>query len=176
MPLYEFEGVMPQLPDTGKYWVAPTASVVGNVELGSGASIWYGAVLRGDNEMISVGDNTSIQDNAVAHADMGYPLTVGPGCTIGHQVSLHGCTIGAGTLVGIGATILNGATVGENCIIGAHALIAEGKTIPPRSLVVGAPGRVIRQVSDAEIEGLGEAASHYVKLWRRHSDSLKEVK
>jgi len=174
--IYELEGVGPTLPAGGEYWIAPTASLVGRVILSSGASVWYGAVLRGDNETITIGENSNFQDNCVAHTDMGFPLTIGAECTIGHMAVLHGCTVGDGSLIGIGATILNGAVIGENCIIGAHAFIPEGKTIPPRSLVIGAPGRVARAVTEDEIAGLKVSAAHYVQQWRRHAGGLKKVR
>jgi len=170
--IYELEGVSPELPPGGAYWVAPNACLVGRVVLAPGASVWYGAVLRGDNEAIMIGENSNFQDNCVAHTDMGFPLTIGAECTIGHLAVLHGCSIGDNTLVGIGATILNGTVIGENCIVGAHAFIPEGKIIPPRSLVVGAPGRVVRQVSENEVAGLKASAAHYVQQWRRHAAGL----
>jgi len=175
MTEFALEGTAPETPGPDGCWVAPTACVIGKVRLGPGASVWYGAVLRGDNELIDIGENANIQDNCVAHTDMGFPLTVGPACTVGHLAMLHGCTIGAGSLVGIGATILNGAVIGEDCIIGAHAFIAEGKTIPPRSLVIGAPGKVVRDVTDAEVDGLKLSAAHYVHQWQRHKVGLKSI-
>ena len=172
---YELEGVGPSLPAHGQAWVAPNACLVGRVVLAAGASVWYGAVLRGDNEPITIGENSNIQDNCVAHTDMGFPLTIGAECTIGHLAMVHGCTIGDGALVGIGATILNGAVIGESCIIGAHALIPEGKIIPPFSLVVGAPGRVVRPVTEDEANDLRDGARHYVEQWRRHGGGLAPV-
>lgn len=173
--IFELEGIGPKLPENDQFWVAPNACLVGRVVLAPGASVWYGAVLRGDNEPITLGANTNVQDNCVAHTDIGFPLTIGANCTIGHLAMLHGCTIGDGTLVGIGATILNGAVIGENCIIGAHALIPEGKIIAPRSLVVGTPGRAVRPVSDDEVVGLKAAAEHYVQQWRRHAGGVVKV-
>lgn len=181
MAEYQLDEARPDLPSGSEssgieaVWIAPTASVIGRVRLRTGASVWYGAVLRGDNELIDVGENSNIQDNCVGHTDMGYPLVVGPDCTVGHQATLHGCTIGAGSLIGIGATILNGAVIGESCIVGAHAFIAEGKTIPPRSLVVGAPGKVVRAVTDAEVKKLRQSAAHYVNQWRRHAAGLTRL-
>ncbi len=145
--IWELDGIRPEIdPDA---WVAPEAQVMGRVVLGPGVGIWFGAVLRGDNEPIVVGEATNIQENSVLHTDMGYPLTIGANCTIGHRAMLHGCTIGEGSLIGMGATVLNGARIGKGCLIGACALITEGKEIPDGSLVMGSPGKVVRQL-DAE--------------------------
>ena len=145
-------------------WIAPNAAVIGNVILGEQSSVWFGVTIRGDNlEPITIGDRTNIQDGTVLHADPGVPLNIGNDVTVGHQAMLHGCTIGDNTLIGIGATVLNKSVIGSNCIIGAHALIPEGKTIPDGSLVVGAPGKVIKQLTNEQIEGLKESATHYVE-------------
>jgi carbonic anhydrase/acetyltransferase-like protein (isoleucine patch superfamily) len=173
MPLYALDGVRPQLPGEGAYWVAPDASLIGKVQLEVEASVWFGAVLRGDNELILVGERTNVQDYCVLHTDMGYPLSLGPGCTIGHQAVLHGCTVGANSLIGIGATVLNGARIGENCLIGAKSLIPEGKEIPPRSLVMGSPGRIIRDLTPDEIARISRSAQHYADNWRRFAAGLK---
>lgn len=173
MALYELDGVRVSLPKDGRYWVAPNASVIGKVKLGSEASVWFQATLRGDNELIDVGARTNIQDGCVLHTDMGFPLTLGDGCTVGHMAMLHGCRVGKGSLIGMGATILNGAVIGESCVIGAHALIGEGKEIPPRSLVVGTPGRVVRELSDADVVHFARLADHYVENWQRFSGGLK---
>lgn len=166
--IYALDGVTPDIaPDA---WVAPDANVIGDVELGARASVWFGATLRGDNEPIRVGAGSNVQENCVFHTDMGFPLTVGVGCTIGHKVMLHGCTIGDGALIGMGATVLNGARIGENCLIGAGALITENKEIPPGSLVMGAPGRVVRELDEAAIDALRASAVHYAEkaaLFRR---------
>ncbi|MGZ9809764.1 gamma carbonic anhydrase family protein [Pseudoroseicyclus sp. H15] len=154
-------------------WVAPGAHVIGQVELGEDTSVWFGAVLRGDNEPIVVGQGSNVQENAVLHTDMGYPLTIGPGCTIGHKAMLHGCQIGENSLVGMGATVLNGAKIGRNCLIGAGALVTEGKQIPDGSLVIGAPGKVVRMLSDEEIEGLRKSALGYQANARRFSAELR---
>lgn len=175
MPVYSLEGIRPRFPDSGEYWVAPTASIIGDVVLKEEASIWFGAVLRGDRERITIGKRTNVQDGCVCHTDMGYPLTVGNDCTIGHKVILHGCNIGDNTLVGMGATILNGAKIGRNCLIGANALIPEGKVIPDRSLVVGMPGKVVRMLDDQAIEGLKASAAGYVGNWRRFQADLIEI-
>jgi len=133
------------------------------------ASVWFGAVLRGDQEPIDIGAGSNVQDNCVLHTDTGFPLTIGPDCTVGHLVMLHGCTIGRNSLIGIGAVVLNGAVIGENCLIGAKALITEGKVIPPGSLVMGAPGKVIRQLSEPEIAKLTASARHYADNWKRYA-------
>lgn len=172
MPIYALSGVSPVLPPDGHYWIAPDAVLIGKVRLDPEASIWFGSVLRGDNELIHIGEGTNIQDHCVLHTDMGYPLTVEAGCTIGHSAILHGCTIAANTLVGMGAVVLNGARIGRNCIIGAHALVGEGKIIPDNSLVVGAPGRIVRQLGEAEAKMLQQAAANYREKWRRYSTEL----
>lgn len=159
MSLYALGDTRPVIADDA--WVAPGCYVIGKVTLGPKASIWFGSTLRGDNELISVGDGSNIQENCVLHTDMGYPLTIGAGCTIGHKAMLHGCTIGKNSLIGMGATVLNGAIVGENCLIGAGALITEGKTIPDGSLVMGAPGKVVRGLDANQINGLKASALHY---------------
>ncbi len=158
----------PDLPDGGEYWIADNATVLGKVRLGAEASVWFGAVLRGDNEAIDIGPRTNIQDLCVIHTDPGFPATVGAGCTIGHRAILHGCTIGDNTLVGMGAIVMNGSTVGSNCVIGAGALIGEGKTIPDNSLVVGMPGKVIRTLEAASAAQVAEAADIYVRKWKRY--------
>jgi carbonic anhydrase/acetyltransferase-like protein (isoleucine patch superfamily) len=156
-------------------WVAHNATVIGAVDAGSDVSIWYNVVIRGDNDPITIGDGTNIQDGSVLHNDKGVPLTIGKHVTVGHMAMLHGCTIGDGSLIGINAVILNKAVIGKNCIVGANALIPEGKVIPDRSLVVGSPGRVIRELSDAEIEHLKWNASHYVDNARLYSTELRAV-
>lgn len=149
-------------------WIAPDAVVIGNVILGEDASIWFGAVLRGDNEPITIGARSNVQEHCVFHTDPDFPLTVGTGCTIGHRAILHGCRIGDNSLIGMGAVVLNGATIGANCIIGAMALVPEGKTIPDGSLVVGVPGRVVRALEPEQIAGLGRSADSYVARSRRY--------
>ena len=165
--MYAFEGHAPETPEDGDFWVAPGAHVIGRVVLESGASVWFGVTLRGDNEVIHIGAGTNVQDNTVMHTDMGYPLTIGAGCTIGHKAMLHGCTIGENSLIGMGATVLNGAVIGRNCLIGAGALITEGKQIPDGSLVMGAPGKVVRNLDEAAIKGLRESALGYQDKMRR---------
>jgi len=157
--IYALDGIAPHIhPDA---WIAPTAVLIGDVVIGAGANIWFGAVLRGDNERITVGAGSNVQENSVLHTDMGYPLTIGPDCTIGHKAMLHGCTIGHGSLIGMGASLLNGAQVGEGCLIGACALITEGKVIPDGSLVMGSPGKVIRALDDAARARLLASAQGY---------------
>ncbi len=174
MTLYSLAGVAPILP-AGFSFVAGSAQVIGNVLLEEDASIWFGAVLRGDNERITVGAGSNVQDGCVLHTDMGFPLIIGPGCTIGHMAMLHGCTIGAGSLIGMSAVVLNGAKIGRECLIGAGALITEGKEIPDRSLVVGSPGKVIRQLDDAAVARLRQSAAHYVANAKRFAAELKAV-
>jgi len=173
MALYELDGVAPQLD--AESWVAETAVAIGNVILKQGASLWFGAVARGDNEPITIGENSNVQDGSVLHTDIGYKLTIGPGCTIGHMVMLHGCTIGENSLIGIGSTVMNGAKIGKNCIIGSHALITEGKEIPDNSLVMGAPGKVVKEVGEAQMQLLKASALHYVENWKRHAKGLKRI-
>jgi len=158
------------------WWIAPNAVVIGNVLLKRNASVWWNAVIRGDNELITIGEGSNIQDGSVLHTDPGYPMVIGADCTIGHMVMLHGCTIGEGTLVGIGSIILNGARIGKNCLIGANSLITEGKEIPDNSMVMGSPGKVVRQLSDEQIAGLRTAAGRYVENWQRYKEHLAEDK
>lgn len=172
MPIHTLGGVSPQLPPEGQYWVAPDARVIGKVTLGEDAGIWFGAVLRGDNERITVGARSNIQEHAVLHTDMGFPLDIGEGCTIGHRAILHGCTIGENSLVGMGAIILNGARIGRDCLIAAGALVPEGREIPDGSLVVGVPGRAIRTLDEASIARLRQSAENYVANWKRFAAGL----
>jgi len=155
-------------------WVAPTASVMGNVKLEKNSSVWWGAVIRGDNDLITVGEGANVQDGSVLHTDPGYPMTLGKNVTIGHMVMLHGCTIGEGSLIGIGSVVLNGAKIGKGCLIGAKALITEGKEIPDYSLVMGAPGKVVRKFTPEEAANLLKNADSYQKNWKRFRDGLEE--
>lgn len=155
-------------------WVAPNAVLVGKVRLQAGASVWFNAVLRGDNELIDIGEHSNVQDGAVMHTDMGFPLTLGKGVTVGHNAMLHGCSVGDYSLIGINAVILNGARIGRNCIIGANALIAEGKVIPDGSLVMGSPGKVVRELSDQQKKLLEASAAHYVHNAQRYARELEE--
>ncbi|MGE8498357.1 MAG: gamma carbonic anhydrase family protein [Pseudomonas sp.] len=155
-------------------WTAPTATLVGKVKLEPGASVWFGAVLRGDNELIHIGENSNVQDGTVMHTDMGFPLNIGKGVTIGHNAMLHGCTVGDYSLIGINAVVLNGAKIGKYCIIGANALIAEGKEIPDGSLVVGSPGKVVRELTEPQKKMLEASAAHYVHNAQRYARDLHE--
>ncbi len=172
MPVYSLDKISPSLP-AGFCWIAPTAIVIANVTIGEDVGIWFGTVIRGDNEPITIGARTNIQENCVAHTDPGCPLTVGVGCTIGHQATVHGCTIGDNCLIGMGATVLNGAVIGDNCLIGAGALIPEGKQIPPGSLVIGAPGKVVRELDEAAIEALRRSAEIYVMNAKRFAEGFE---
>ena len=175
MTLYALDGQVPQLPEDGDVWVAPGAHVIGQVVLGSGVSVWFGCTLRGDNEPVTVGAGSNLQENTVCHTDMGYPLRIGAGCTVGHKAMLHGCTLGDNTLVGMGAAVLNGAVVGRDCLIGAGALVTEGKEIPEGSLVMGMPGKVVRALRADEIDALRAAARHYQDAMRRFRDGLTRL-
>ena len=172
--IYALDGIAPDLhPDT---WVAPDANLIGNVTLAEGASVWFGATLRGDNERITLGAGSNVQENCVLHTDMGYPLIIGEDCTIGHKAMLHGCTIGDGTLIGMAATILNGAKIGAGCLIGAGALITEGKVIPDGSLVMGAPGRIVRALDADARARLLKSAVNYQANMRRFRHGLQPLK
>ncbi|HEY5071545.1 MAG TPA: gamma carbonic anhydrase family protein [Caulobacteraceae bacterium] len=175
MSVYSLDGNQVDLPENHEYWIAPNAVVLGKVIMKKNASIWFGAVLRGDNDPITVGENSNVQDNCVLHTDYGEPLTIGANVTIGHMVMLHGCTVGDGSLIGIGSVVLGGARIGRNCLIGARSLITEGKQIPDRSVVMGSPGRVVRTLSEAEGAALGAGAMHYVGNWRRFKAGLEPV-
>ncbi|SEK78914.1 Carbonic anhydrase or acetyltransferase, isoleucine patch superfamily [Roseivivax marinus] len=170
MTLYALEGHAPEIAEDA--WVAPDANVIGKIVLAGKSSVWFGATLRGDNETITVGAGTNLQENVVCHTDMGFPLTIGTNCTIGHKAMLHGCTIGDNSLVGMGATILNGAKIGKNCLIGAGALVPEGKEIPDGSLVMGMPGKVVRELDAAAIQKLEASALNYQRNAARFRDGL----
>lgn len=175
MTLYNLGQNSPQLPVSGDFWVAPDANVIGNVILQDATSIWFGATLRGDNEPIIVGEGTNIQENCVLHTDIGSPLTIGKNCTIGHKAMLHGCKIGEGSLIGMGATVLNNAVIGKGCLIGAGALITEGKVIPDGTMVLGTPGKVVRELNSQEKQGLIASALHYQDNMRRFRDNLETL-
>lgn len=175
MALYSLGGVTPVTPGEGRLWIAPNATVLGNVALEDEASVWFGAVVRGDNEPIRIGARSNVQDGCVLHTDPGFPLTIEADCTIGHMVMLHGCSIGRGSLVGIGSIILNGAKIGEECLIGANTLISEGKDIPPRSMVLGSPGKIIRQLTDEDVARIHGSAQRYVANWKRYAAGFKPV-
>ena len=173
MAIYRLDGKSPEL--AVESWVAPSAELIGKVRLMHDASVWFAAVLRGDNEWITIGEGSNVQEGCVLHTDMGAPLTVGAGCTIGHKAILHGCTIGDNSLIGMGSVVLNRAVIGSNCLIGAHALIPEGKIIPDGALVIGAPGKIARELTQGEIEGLRKSSAGYVQNWKRFLSSLEPL-
>ncbi|MBB4066996.1 DapH/DapD/GlmU-related protein [Gellertiella hungarica] len=175
MPLYSLGDKTPETPADDRYWVAPDAHVIGEVHLGEDVGIWFGAVLRGDNEPITIGARTNIQEGVMVHVDPGFPVTIGEGCTIGHHAIVHGCTIGENSLVGMGATVLNGARIGRNCLIGANALVTEGKEFPDNSLIVGSPARAIRTLDEKAAEGLKRSADSYVRNWKRFARDLRRL-
>ncbi|MBA3594822.1 MAG: gamma carbonic anhydrase family protein [Pseudomonadota bacterium] len=173
MSIYQLDDLTPVLHETA--WVADNAQVMGHVCLAQDSSVWFGVVIRGDTETISIGKGSNIQDNSVLHADMGMPLTIGDNVTIGHQVMLHGCTIGEGSLIGIQAVVLNGARIGKNCLVGAGALVTEGKEFPDGSMILGSPAKVVRQLTSEQIEGLKMSAQHYIENARRYKTGLKKL-
>ncbi|XWN34211.1 MAG: gamma carbonic anhydrase family protein [Devosia sp.] len=175
MPIYALDGEAPEIPTDGSVYIAPTAVIIGRVRLLPNASVWWGAVLRGDNEWIEVGEGANIQDNAVCHTDIGAPLTVGAGATIGHSVILHGCTIGKNALIGMGSSILNHAVVGEGALVGANALVAEGKTVEAGMLAVGAPAKVRRPLTEAETARILKGSADYVAKGVRYGRACHEV-
>jgi carbonic anhydrase/acetyltransferase-like protein (isoleucine patch superfamily) len=175
MPLYALGAHKPHCPEPGAYWIAPDAHVIGRVTIGVDVGIWFGAVLRGDNEPIILGAGTNIQEGAMLHVDPGFPLTIGEGCTIGHHAIVHGCTIGENSLIGMGATVLNGARIGKNCLVGANALVTEGKIFEDGSLIVGAPAKAIRLLDEAAIAGLKRSAENYIANWRLFSAHLTRL-
>ncbi|MDG1692075.1 MAG: gamma carbonic anhydrase family protein [Alphaproteobacteria bacterium] len=175
MPVYALGEISPRLPESGNFWVAPDAQVMGNIVLLENASIWFAAVLRGDNETITIGENSNVQDGSILHTDVGFPMRLGKNVTVGHQAMLHGCTVGDNSLVGIGATILNGAKIGKNCLIGAHALVGEGKEIPDNSMVLGMPGKVVRELGEDNEKMMIASADHYVENWQRYKRDLKKI-
>ena len=171
--IWELDGIAPEIADDA--WIAPDAQIIGRVVIEPGASIWWGAVLRGDNEEIRIGRGSNVQDLCCLHTDPGFPLTIGEGCTIGHRAIVHGCTIGDNSLIGMGATVLNGAIIGNNCLVGANALVTEGKVFPDNSLIVGSPAKAIRTLDAEAVEGLKRSAESYVRNWQRFSRGLKPV-
>jgi carbonic anhydrase/acetyltransferase-like protein (isoleucine patch superfamily) len=175
MPVYSLEGRRPVLPAEGQYWIAPNACVIGDVRLGPEVGVWFGAVLRGDNEPIVVGTRSNIQEMCALHTDLGYPLTIGDDCTVGHNAILHGCTIGEESLIGMGAVLLNGARIGRGSLVGARALVTEGKSFPDHSLIVGSPAAAIRTLDAHAIEALRGSARHYVEKWRHYARGLKKI-
>ena len=175
MAIYELDGQAPELPADGNYFIADTAAAIGKIRMHKGSSIWFGAVLRGDNEWIEIGENSNIQDNCTCHTDPGFSLTIGKNCTIGHNVILHGCTIGDHSLIGMGAILLNGAKIGKNSLVGAGALVPEGKEFPDNSLIVGSPARVVRPLDEKAAEMIAFGADIYVKRSKHYAKDLKKV-
>ena len=175
MPIYALGGHSPRLPPADRFFVAPDAHVVGQVEIGDEVGIWFGAAIRGDREPIAIGARTNVQEGAVLHTDMGFPLVIGEGCTVGHRAVVHGCTVGPNSLIGMGAIVMNGARIGADCIVGAGALVTEGKLYPDGSLIVGSPARAVRQLDAAALDGLRRSARSYVDNWRRFRAELKRL-
>lgn len=175
MPVYSLDGVAPHFDDPDSVWIAPDAHVIGKISLGRDVGIWFGAVLRGDNERITIGASSNVQEHTMMHTDMGFPLTVGENCTIGHRAILHGCTVGDNTLIGMGAIVLNGAKIGNNCLVGAGALVTEGKVFPDNSLIVGSPARAVRELDAASAERLKMSALGYAGNARRFRAGLAAV-
>ena len=175
MPIYELDGAKPEFPGEGDYWIAETATLIGRVRLMRHSSVWFGAVLRGDNEWIELGERSQIQDNATLHTDPGFPLVIGTNCVIGHNVILHGCTIGDESLVGMGAIMLNGSKIGKNCLVGASAVVTEGKEFPDHSLIVGAPARAIRTLDDKARQMILSGADIYVRRSQEYAQNLRKI-
>ncbi len=175
MPLYQLDDRKPVLPDVGSFWIAPDAKIIGDIRIGTDVGVWFGAVLRGDNEPILLGEGTNVQENTVMHTDIGFPLTIGVGCTIGHKAMLHGCTIGDNSLIGMGAIVLNGAKIGANSIVGAGALVTEGREFPDNSLIVGSPAKKIRDLDEQAEQMLRGSAMHYIDNWKLFSKGLKQI-
>jgi carbonic anhydrase/acetyltransferase-like protein (isoleucine patch superfamily) len=175
MAIYSLDGQAPELSPDGRAWVAETAVVIGRVRLKQDASVWWGSVLRGDNEWIEIGERSNIQESCTLHTDMGFPMVIGPDCTIGHNVVLHGCTVAAGSLIGMGSVVLNGAKIGKRSLVGAGSLVTEGKEFPDNSLIVGSPARVIRTLDDTSAAGVSFAADWYVKRWNQYVKGLKRI-
>ncbi|MEI5679738.1 gamma carbonic anhydrase family protein [Mesorhizobium sp. CGMCC 1.15528] len=175
MPLYVLDGTQPEFEDQDSNWIAPDATIIGRVRIGRNAGVWFGTVIRGDNDPIVIGADTNIQEHTVMHTDVGFPLTIGNGCTIGHRAMLHGCTIGDNSLIGMGAIVLNGARIGKNSLVGAGALVTEGKEFPDNSLIVGSPAKAIRTLDEAAVERLRASAAHYVANGKRFKAGLTKI-
>src|SRR5437868_10660555 len=173
MAVFALDGLAPDLPSAGRYWIAESATVIGRVRLKSDASVWFGSVLRGDNEWIELGERSQIQDNATLHTDPGFPVVIGADCVIGHNVVLHGAKVADNSLIGMGAILLNGAKIGKHCLVGAGALVTEGKEFPDGSLIVGAPAGVIRTLDEKAAAGIARAADIYVRRWQRYRGGLQ---
>jgi carbonic anhydrase/acetyltransferase-like protein (isoleucine patch superfamily) len=175
MAIFELDGETPDLPADGRYWIAESAVVIGRVRLRTEASVWFGSVLRGDNEWIELGERSQIQDNATLHTDPGFPIIIGDNCVIGHNVVLHGCSIASNSLIGMGAVVLNGARIGRNCLVGAGALVTEGKEFADNALIVGAPARAVRTLDDKATEAIARGADIYVRRWQQYAKGLKRI-
>jgi carbonic anhydrase/acetyltransferase-like protein (isoleucine patch superfamily) len=175
MAIFELNGEAPDLPAEDRYWIADSASVIGRVRLKTDASVWFGAVLRGDNEWIELGERSQVQDNASVHTDPGLPVVIGDNCVIGHNVVLHGCTIASTCLIGMGAILLNGVRIGRNCLVGAGALVTEGKQFPDNSLIVGSPARAIRSIDETVVAMILEGADIYVRRWQQYTQGLRRI-
>jgi carbonic anhydrase/acetyltransferase-like protein (isoleucine patch superfamily) len=175
MPTYAIDGVEPTFDAPESNWIAPDATVIGKVHVGANVGIWFGVVIRGDNDQIAIGTDSNVQEHTVMHTDVGFPLTIGAGCTIGHRAMLHGCTIGDNSLIGMGAIVLNGARIGKNSLVGAGALVTEGKEFPDNSLIVGSPARAVRTLDDQTVAGLRGSATHYVANARRFKAGLRKL-
>jgi carbonic anhydrase/acetyltransferase-like protein (isoleucine patch superfamily) len=175
MAIFELDGETPDLPADGRYWIAESAVVIGRVRLRTEASVWFGSVLRGDNEWIELGERSQIQDNATLHTDPGFPIIIGDKCVIGHNVVLHGCSIASNSLIGMGAVVLNGARIGRNCLVGAGALVTEGKEFADNALIVGAPARAVRTLDDKATEAIARGADIYVRRWQQYAKGLRRI-
>lgn len=175
MPLYELDGMAPSLPEDGSAWIAPGAALIGKIVLASGVSVWFNAVLRGDNEPITIGRDTNVQDGCVFHTDPGYPLTIGADVTVGHKAILHGCTVGDGCLIGMGSVVMNGARIGRSCLLAASALVTEGKEIPDGSLVVGQPAKVVRPLDEATVRLIREASVRYRARQQQYRAGMRRL-
>tara|TARA_A100001011_G_scaffold75518_1_gene77638 strand:+ start:24 stop:560 length:537 start_codon:yes stop_codon:yes gene_type:complete len=174
--IYEIGTMRPTLPNTGDFWIAPNSFVIGNVIMKGATSVWFGTTIRGDNEIVTINDGTNIQENTILHTDLGFPIEIGKNCTIGHKAMLHGCVIEDNSLIGMGSTILNGARIAKNCLVGACSLVTEGKTFPENSLIMGSPAKVVRQLTEREIEGITKSALWYQENMRRFKSDMKAVK
>lgn len=175
MPVYAIDGKAPEFEDADTNWIAPDATLIGNIRIGRNVGFWFGVVIRGDGELITIGADTNVQEHTIMHTDPGFPLTIGKGCTIGHRALLHGCTVGDNSLIGMGAVVLNGARIGNNSLVGAGALVTENKVFPDNSLIVGSPAKVIRTLDEAAVERLRVSAAHYVANAKRFKAKLKAV-
>jgi carbonic anhydrase/acetyltransferase-like protein (isoleucine patch superfamily) len=175
MPIYSIDATGPEFIDRASNWLAPDATIIGDVQIGRNVSIWFGVVIRGDNERIVIGEDSNVQEHTVMHTDPGCPLTIGRGCTIGHRALLHGCTVGDNSLIGMGAIVLNRARIGRNSLVGAGALVTEGKEFPDNSLIVGSPAKAVRTLDEAAVEGLRASAAHYVANGKRFVGGLLKL-